>query len=141
VYTILMQSLKALPSFWKETEEPGFEVVNLLVKAPGVFCVGFTTSIPKLKAFLKKKSKSSLTKFLEESINKYDIFIDTTWHWWKKGLQSQFVKPISSGCLRTGTNGPPRGPGHVLRLEDLWSRFVTRTGTKGPFELKFVFSF
>jgi hypothetical protein len=47
---------------------------------------------------------------------------------------------FSPDCLRTGTNGPPRGSGHVLRLEDLWSRFVTRFGTKGPFGIKYVFS-
>jgi hypothetical protein len=28
----------------------------------------------------------------------------------------------------------------MLRLEDLWSRFVTQTATKGPFGIKFVFS-
>jgi hypothetical protein len=48
---------------------------------------------------------------------------------------------FSPGCLQTGTNGSPRGPGHVLRLEDLWSRFVTQTGTKGLFGIKFIFSF
>jgi hypothetical protein len=52
------------------------------------------------------------------------------------GLKASAFSP---GCLRTGINRPPRGPGHVLRLEDLWSRFVTRTGTKGPFKIKFVF--
>jgi hypothetical protein len=56
----------------------------------------------------------------------------------KVGLKAPAFSP---GCLRTGTNGPPRGPDHVLRLEDLWSQFVTQTGTKGPFEIKFVFSF
>jgi hypothetical protein len=57
--------------------------------------------------------------------------------WWKKGYWSRFVRLIclvgatgtnkaglktgafSSGCLRTGTKGPPRGPGHVMRLEVL----------------------
>jgi hypothetical protein len=48
---------------------------------------------------------------------------------------------FSPGYLRTGINGPPRGPGHVLRLEDLWSRFVTQIGIKGSFGTKFVFSF
>jgi hypothetical protein len=56
----------------------------------------------------------------------------------KAGLKAPAFSP---GCLRTGTNGPPRGPDHVLRLEDLWSRFVTQTGTKGPFGIKFIFSF
>jgi hypothetical protein len=35
-----------------------------------------TTSIPRLKAYIflkKSQTMSSLTKFLEESINKYDI--------------------------------------------------------------------
>jgi hypothetical protein len=56
----------------------------------------------------------------------------------KAGLKAPAFSP---GCLRTGTNGPPRGPRHVLRLEDLWSRFVTRTGTKGPFGIKLYFLF
>jgi hypothetical protein len=56
----------------------------------------------------------------------------------KAGLKAPAFSP---GCLRTGTNGPSRGPGHVLRLEDLWSRFVTRTGTKGLFGIKLYFLF
>jgi hypothetical protein len=35
---------------------------------------------------------------------------------------------------------PPRGLSHMLRLEDLWFRFVTQIGTKGPFGIKFIFS-
>jgi hypothetical protein len=54
----------------------------------------------------------------------------------KAGLKAPAFSP---GCLRTETNGPPCGPGHVLRLEDLWSRFVTRTRIKGPFGIKFIF--
>jgi hypothetical protein len=34
----------------------------------------------------------------------------------KAGLKAGAFSP---GCLRTGTKGPPRGPGHVLRLEHL----------------------
>jgi hypothetical protein len=61
----------------------------------------------------------------------------------KGGVCTGGKKAISRGpnCLRTRTNGPPRGLGHVLRLEDLWSRFVTQTGTKVSFGIKFVFAF
>jgi hypothetical protein len=58
-------------------------------------------------------------------------------HRWKKGHWFRFVSLLVSviatgtnkaglkapafsfGCLRTGTNGPPRGPDYVMRLEDV----------------------
>jgi hypothetical protein len=74
--------------------------------------------------------------------------------YWKKAISPDLYGPFvlvvatgtnkvvfSPGCLRTETNGPSRDPEYVLRLEDLWSQFVTQTGTKGPFGIKFVFSF
>jgi hypothetical protein len=69
-------------------------------------------------------------------------------YWWKKGHWFRDIQQVGLtrrdqylGYLWTRINISPRESDHVLRLEDFWSWFVTQTGTKGPFGIKFIFFF